>query len=259
MGSRLFKRSRSRRKTGVTAQGCLSLIVLLAVFGLISRFGLAPIVLVVALAFVVGAILRTRASAGPRSSLPAAMAPDAVSTKLSMKPEEVVPVVLERWETMNEGQIARLETILRINAGAMAEAALLYALRVSIAGIRAKKLATLAGRWKTARSGAGGTGLEAGRASRNFAAVESFLAARYAAQIESLVTSDLESAVAKIQSRKTPRARANAAQRALLAITGPLDQISAEADPLAPLARTLRDRAALTLSPFATASSPAPD
>lgn len=87
---------------------------------------------------------------------------------------------------------------------------LIYALRVAKPGLRAKTLKTFLSRWSTVHGGAGGSGLNAGRASAAYEEVCTFLSKRFATTLDRLCRAEVDKAYEQSEKRKTANAKINA-------------------------------------------------
>lgn len=122
-------------------------------------------------------------------------------------PQDLVLHTIRDFDSCSEGEIALREEALRYDLSATAELSLLYALRVAGAGVRAKTLGTLVSRWRDTNCGAGGFGLDKGRASPAYPACANFLTTGFALRFQFLVEQAVNTAREKAAGRKGAEAK----------------------------------------------------
>ena len=140
-------------------------------------------------------------------------------------PLSYVPIVLDQFEKTDEFEIGELEMGLA-RMGYEEEKSLLYALRVSTLAPGIKTMKTLASRWGTAMSGAGGYGLLMGRSSPNHTRVFQFLTEMYLQRFAELSHEIVAKAASSSAERKTMKAKQNAYIRAADRIENARDAFS---------------------------------
>lgn len=121
---------------------------------------------------------------------------------------------LAEYDAGDDRAVASYELEVLKRSGTPPEKSLLYAIRVSHPGTRAKTLKTLIGRWGTTNAGAGGAGLQAGSGSELANEVRAFLRERFVGRAALLCDELTQRAEEQAAKRKSTQAKRNALARA---------------------------------------------
>jgi DNA polymerase III epsilon subunit-like protein len=139
---------------------------------------------------------------------------DAQTGEVVVPPKEIVPFIIDQFEYATEQAIGEYERDLLKASQAELERSLLYALRVSKCVPEVKTMKTLASRWSTACSGAGGYGLFLAKNSANYNRVFQLLKEMYLQRFAELSHEIVSKASTSAQKRKSVKAKQNAFIRA---------------------------------------------
>lgn len=123
-------------------------------------------------------------------------------------PVDLVRQALANWANLDPMQFGAAEAEARMRYGDSPDLQLAYALRISLAVKGVTRLKTLASRWSVTWSGAGGAGLERGRASSLFSAVHEFLCDLYRRRAAEVVQAEIVRATEDSAKKKRPEAKA---------------------------------------------------
>ena len=145
-------------------------------------------------------------------------------------PVLLVRQALSDYDSVDEMELSRREHALLQQYGFSAEPerSLLYALRVSKAGVNAKTLPTMVSRWGVTNSGAGGFGLAGGSDSPIHGECCSFLAKRFLSQLSVLLEQIWNTASEKEAYRSGAAAKINIYKKAI-------ERLQVDIAPLAPV------------------------
>jgi len=135
--------------------------------------------------------------------------------KVIRTPEALTRHILEHYHEVTEQDIGRCEMEVKRARGRHPDSDLLYALRVSKCVPTLKTLKTLASRWSTANCGAGASGLQMGQSSKNWEAVNDFLASLYRQRLDDLYAEIVAKARESVSKRKSAQAKLNVVEKAL--------------------------------------------
>ena len=123
-------------------------------------------------------------------------------------PADLIRQALANWATLDPMQFGAAEAEARMRYGDSPDLQLIYALRISLAVKGVTRLKTLASRWSVTWSGAGGAGLERGRASSLFRPVNEFLCELYRRRAAEVVQDEIVRATQDSAKKQRPEAKA---------------------------------------------------
>ena len=126
---------------------------------------------------------------------------------LLKKPSDITRFIVANFENISTSDYSNFEKVLAKSSPRSIERDLIYALRVSEVLPTIKSFKTLESRWATAHCGAGASGLELGRKSRNYRLVYEFLTKHYLNHAARLLETEHEKFRMKLEGAKTEKTK----------------------------------------------------